>query len=129
VPLAAGENACGAVEFQKMVEADAVSFLQPSVTKVGGVSEFLKIIALAEAQGATVMPHCPYFGPGLLASLHLLSLLPDEALAEFFYYQTLEASLYGDAIRPVNGVMRVPTGPGLGLDPDPDVIRDYAAKD
>jgi len=127
IPLAAGENACTAFEFQKMIAADAVTYLQPSVTKVGGVTEFAKIVALAEAQGKTVMPHAPYFGPGLLASLHLLSLLPDESLAEVFYYKTLEASLYGDAIVARDGMMTVPEGPGLGLDPDPDVIRDYAA--
>jgi len=125
IPLAAGENACTAFEFQKMIAADAVTYLQPSVTKVGGITEFTKIVALAEAQGKTVMPHAPYFGPGLLASLHLLAQLPDESLAEVFYYKTLEASLYGDAILARDGMMRVPDGPGLGLDPDPDVIRDY----
>jgi D-galactarolactone cycloisomerase len=129
IPLAAGENACTAFEFQKMIAAEAVTYYQPSVTKVGGISEFTKILALAEAQGATVMPHAPYFGPGLLASLHLLSTMPDESWAEFFYYKTLEASLYGDAARHVNGEMLVPQGPGLGMDPDPDVIREYEAKD
>jgi L-alanine-DL-glutamate epimerase-like enolase superfamily enzyme len=129
IPLAAGENACTAFEFQRMIEADAVSYLQPSVTKVGGITEFLKIINLAEAQGFTVMPHAPYFAAGFLASLHLLATLPDESLAEFFFYETLEASLYGDAIRPHDGIMVVPTGPGLGHDPDPAVIKEYGAKD
>ncbi len=129
VPLAAGENACTAFEFQKMIEARAVSYLQPSVTKVGGISEMLKIITLAETQGATLMPHSPYFGPGLLASLHLLATLPDECLAEFFYYKALPASLYGDAVRARGGEMVVPDGPGLGHDPDLDVIREHAVAD
>ncbi|MBC8239618.1 MAG: mandelate racemase/muconate lactonizing enzyme family protein [Alphaproteobacteria bacterium] len=129
IPLAAGENACTAFEFQKMIEAEAVTYIQPSVTKVGGITEFRKIIALAEVQGVTVMPHAPYFAPGLLATLHLLSTMPDECLAETFYYKTLEASLYGDAIVAKDGNITVPTGPGLGLEPDMDVIRDYAAKD
>ena len=129
IPLAAGENACTAFEFQKMIEAEAVTYIQPSVTKVGGITEFRKIIAMAEVQGVTVMPHAPYFAPGLLATLHLLSTMPDECLAETFYYKTLEASLYGDAIVAKDGNITVPTGPGLGLEPDPDVIRDYTAKD
>ena len=128
IPLAAGENACTAFEFQKMIEADAVTYLQPSVTKVGGITEFRKVLTLAEHQGKTVMPHAPYFGPGLLASLHLLSTMPDECLAEVFYYKTLEASLYGDAILAKDGQMTVPDGPGLGLDPDPDVIKEYEEK-
>lgn len=129
IPLAAGENACTSFEFQKMIEADAVNYLQPSVTKVGGITEFLKIIALAEAQGLTIMPHAPYFGPGLLASLHLLSLLPDESLAEYFYYKTIEATFYGSATQHSNGIMTVPEGPGLGIEPDLDVIREFSVND
>ena len=126
VPLAAGENACTAFQFRDMIASGGIDFLQPSVTKVGGISEMLKIVTLAETQGATLMPHSPYFGPGLLASLHVLATLPDECLAEFFYYKSLPASLYGDAVRAVDGHMIVPDGPGLGLEPDPDVIREHA---
>ena len=48
-----------------------VDYAQPSVTKVGGVTEFLKVATLADAAGVTLMPHSPYFGPGFLATLHL----------------------------------------------------------
>ena len=51
IPIASGENACTAFEFQKMFNAGAVSFAQPSVTKVGGVTELLKIQTLAEIHG------------------------------------------------------------------------------
>ena len=129
IPLAAGENACTAFEFQQMMKAEAVTYYQPSVTKVGGITEFNKIIAMANLQGATVMPHAPYFGPGLLATLQILATMPDECLAETFYYKTLEASLYGEAIVAKDGNITVPTGPGLGLDPDPEVIKDYSDKD
>jgi L-alanine-DL-glutamate epimerase-like enolase superfamily enzyme len=126
VALAAGENACTAFQFRDIIASGGVDYLQPSVTKVGGVSEMLKIITLAQTHGATLMPHSPYFGPGLLATLHLLATLPDECLAEFFYYSALPASLYGDAVRAVDGHMTVPDGPGLGVEPDLDVIREHA---
>ena len=129
IPLAAGENACTAFEFQNMMEAGAVTYVQPSVTKVGGITEFRKIITLAELHGTTVMPHAPYFAPGLLATLHLLSTMPDECLAESFFYKTIDATLYGDAISAKDGSIKVPTGPGLGLEPDLDVIKDFGAKD
>ena len=129
IPLAAGENACTAFEFQQMMNAEAVTYYQPSVTKVGGITEFQKIIAMGNLQGNTIMPHAPYFGPGLLATLQILSTMPDECLAESFYYKTLEASLYGDAIKAQDGNIAVPTGVGLGLDPDPNVIKDYCDKD
>ena len=124
VPLAAGENACTVWEFQKMFEAGAVTFGQPSVTKVGGITEFRKIAVLAEIQNVTLMPHSPYFGPGFLATLQLSSALPAESLLERFYVKP-EASLYGDFIDPVDGFFRMPDGPGLGLDPDPEVVKAY----
>ena len=129
IPLAAGENACTAFEFQQMMDAEAVTYYQPSVTKVGGITEFKKIVAMANLKGNTVMPHAPYFGPGLLATLQILSTMPDECLAETFYYKTLEASLYGETIKAQDGNITVPTGPGLGLDPNPDVIKDYCDKE
>ncbi len=124
VALAAGENACTVWEFHKMFDAGAVTFGQPSVTKVGGITEFRKIAVLAEIRNVTLMPHSPYFGPGLLATLHLASALPAESLVERFYVD-LEASLYGDFVDPKDGIFHLPDGPGLGIEPDPEVIKDY----
>ena len=123
VAVAAGENACTAFQFRELIEAGAVSYAQPSVTKVGGITEFRKVAALAESGAAALMPHSPYFGPGFLASLHLAAALPEPGLVEWFYL-TREACLYGSSIAPDGGRFRVPDGPGLGLEPDPSVIRD-----
>ena len=134
VDLACGENACTAFEFRSMLDANAVRYPQPSVTKVGGVTEFQKVAALAEARGVTVMPHSPYFGPGWLATLQLLAAMPlagrpGGSWTERFYTR-LEATLYPGCVSPVEGGrFRVPTGPGLGAEPDPDVIRDYRVPD
>jgi L-alanine-DL-glutamate epimerase-like enolase superfamily enzyme len=128
IPLAAGENACTAFQFAAMIEAGAVTYAQPSVTKVGGVTEFRKVGALAEAAGIQVMPHAPYFGPGFLATLHLMAATPRPGLVERLYVSP-EASLYGDMIEAQAGVYAVPDGPGVGPDPDADVIKDYRASD
>ena len=124
IPIAAGENLCLAAQFEAMFEAGAVEIAQPSVTKLGGVSEFLKVRALAEAHNVRLAPHSPYFGPGALATLHLLASGGDDALFEYFYLQSA-AMLYGDMLKPVNGVISVPQGPGLGADPDPDVLAKF----
>jgi len=126
IPIAAGENACTAFEFQAMFAAGAVTYAQPSVGKMGGITEFLKVAALAETNGVAVRPHSTYFGPGFLATLHLLAALPTAGLIERLYV-TPEASAYGGLIDPLAGSFRVPEGPGLGPDPDPDFVRSYAA--
>jgi L-alanine-DL-glutamate epimerase-like enolase superfamily enzyme len=121
IPIAAGENACTAWQFRAMFDAGAVDYAQPSVTKVGGVSEFLKIATLAETENVALAPHSPYFGPGFLATLQLLAALPAIESIERFYVD-LDEDLYAGALAPANGAIAVPAGPGLGLDPDPDFI-------
>jgi D-galactarolactone cycloisomerase len=127
VAMAAGENNCTAFQFRDMFAANAVDYAQPSVTKVGGVTEFMKVAALADAAGVTLMPHSPYFGPGFLATLQLAAARGQRGGMIERYHMDLEASLYGKLIDPVDGAFNVPDGPGLGRDPDPDVIKTYSA--
>ncbi len=127
VAMAAGENNCTSFQFREMFAAGAVDYAQPSVTKVGGVTEFQKVAVLADAAGVTLMPHSPYFGPGFLATLQLMAARGEPGGMIERYHMDLEASLYGELVTPVKGRFVVPTGPGLGCDPDPEVLKTYAA--
>jgi L-alanine-DL-glutamate epimerase-like enolase superfamily enzyme len=124
--IAAGENAA-ASDFPLMFELGALDVVQPSVTKVGGVSAMRRIIALAQRSGVRVVPHCPYLGPGFLASLHLSVRLADAPVERIAV--DLEASPFGDWIDARDGAMRVPHGPGLGCDPDGALIARYRTHD
>ncbi len=126
IPIAAGENCCFATQFAALFDAGAVQYAQPSVTKVGGVTEFRKVAALAAARGVMLAPHSPYFGPGALATLHLLAALTETARFEYFYLWP-DAWLYREQLAPLRGELPVPSGPGLGADPDPDVLRRFRA--
>lgn len=124
VPIAAGENAAGLHDFRSLFAAGAIDIAQPSVTKIGGITEAWKIAALAEAFGVRLVPHCAYFGPGYLASLHLAAALPQAPVFERLYLD-LEASLFAPYTDATDGRVRVPQAPGLGCDPDPDVLARY----
>jgi D-galactarolactone cycloisomerase len=121
IPTAAGENYGTAWEFRRAFEAGALSYAQPSVTKLGGVSELRRVIALGETFGVPVVPHSAYFGPGLLASIHCIAAMSAETLVERFYCDFDDNPL-GDAIHPRQGRIAVPQGPGLGVDPDPRLL-------
>ena len=125
IPIAAGENSSTLMDFERLLSAEAVDFVQPSVAKMGGITELLKVFPIAAVRNTTVMPHCFYDGPGLLAAIHTTAALgtPD-SMIEWRYFD-LEAQLYGGALRQVNGRVSVPQRPGLGFDPDSNVIRDY----
>jgi L-alanine-DL-glutamate epimerase-like enolase superfamily enzyme len=122
--IAAGENACTAYQFREMMQAGAVSHAQPSVIKVGGVTEFLKVAALGDELGVKVIPHSPYFGPGFLATLQLMS-VRDEGYIEVFYMKRAACLWRGRIDADANGGVAVPQGPGLGYEPDPDVMQQY----
>ncbi|HSF05177.1 MAG TPA: mandelate racemase/muconate lactonizing enzyme family protein [Methylomirabilota bacterium] len=122
LPTAAGENYGTVWEFRRAFEAGAITYAQPSVTKIGGVTEMRRVITVAEAFGVKVVPHSAYFGPGLLASIHCIAAMPTESLVERFYCDFAENPL-GEAIHPRDGRIAIPQGPGLGVDPDPRLLE------
>ena len=124
MPLAAGENACTAYQFKAMLDAEAVTYIQPSVTKVGGISEWRKVAVLAETYNVKVAPHSPYFGPGLLATAHLVAATPSAQMVEY-YYASLEASVFKEPPKVEKGYFLLPEGPGLGLEIDPIALKQY----
>jgi L-alanine-DL-glutamate epimerase-like enolase superfamily enzyme len=122
--IAAGENAASLQDFCAMFRQGAIDIAQPSVTKVGGITEMRKIIAAAEAHAVALIPHCAYFGPGNLASIHIVASLATDTLIENIY-ANLEANPFGEAMLASNGRVRVPSGPGLGVEPDMAMVAQY----
>ncbi len=127
VPIAAGENMAGPADFLHAFQAGALDIAQPSVTKIGGVSEMRRVIALGETHGVRVVPHCAYFGPGFLASLHIAAAMPDRPPLERLFID-LEASPFAPYTEATSGMLQVPQGPGLGCDPDPALVARYEVK-
>jgi len=123
--IAAGENACTVHQFRQMMTAGAVSYAQPSVTKVGGITEYLKVAALADERGVKLAPHSPYFGPGFLATLQLMSLRDDGTFVEVFYMKRAACLWGGRVDTDTSGTVAVPEGPGLGYEPDREIIERY----
>jgi L-alanine-DL-glutamate epimerase-like enolase superfamily enzyme len=125
IPLAAGENCISAMDFRHLWEAGAAKFLQPSVTKIGGITEALKVAALADITNAEYAPHSYYHGPGFIASLHLAAAWPGNIVVEHGY-DDLERHPYGDKALVCGGEISVPMHPGLGFDPEEDFLMEYS---
>jgi len=124
IAIAAGENASTLADFHHMLAAGAVTYAQPSVTKIGGLTGLLEVLDHAKRGKVKVAPHSPYFGPGLIASLHVVASQGDPMMVERFYCD-LDASPMGDAIVARDGFMTVPQAPGLGVTMDEAVIEKY----
>jgi L-alanine-DL-glutamate epimerase-like enolase superfamily enzyme len=124
ISIAAGENACTSVEFDRLIPA--LDVVQPSVTKVGGITEFLDIAMNTARSGKRLAPHSPYFGPGYWATLQLAAALEGFEVFEFLYVRP-DAWCGLDAPMPDRGRLRIPDGPGIAFEPDPEVLSRYKA--
>jgi D-galactarolactone cycloisomerase len=130
LPIAGGEVLTRRQSFQPWLQAGAFDIVQPDVTKVGGISEERRIGWMAQENGIRFIPHGWNTAVGLAADLHLASAFPDTDLVEY-----LTGSVYVDEIvaggwhLDADGMLPIPTGPGLGIEIDPDAIKKYSGED
>jgi D-galactarolactone cycloisomerase len=105
-------------------KAPSVGVLQPDVCMLGGLTEARRALGMLAQVGKIAAPHTPFIGPAALASLHMLAVTETEG-----YFATIEADdskdMYGTGITRWQASIDVPTGPGLGHDPDPAFLRRY----
>jgi L-alanine-DL-glutamate epimerase-like enolase superfamily enzyme len=120
--IAAGENAAGVQGFVEHFERGAIDIAQPSVSKVGGITAMLKVFALAKQYSVRVVPHCFYYGAGLMATAQLVALLDESVSLEVPFIQWQE-ELYPQL--DFTPRMVLPDAPGLGFEPSPAVIQKY----
>ena len=126
VPLAMGENATGVLDFQKMISAGATDFVQPSVVKIGGLTNLWQVATEAEKAGVTCVPHAFFFGPGYLATLHAIAAKERAAPLERLFGD-VGFTAYAKTVPVVDGAIDVPEGPGLGADPEEELIERFRA--
>lgn len=137
IALAGGEVLNGRGDAREIIARRAIDIIQPDVTLCGGFAECLFIAELAALWGITCNPHC-YGGPiATIATLHLLSLLPEPNLSYTPEVAMLELDvspsplmdrLLRQPLRVVAGQMAVPSGPGLGIEIDEDVLREFEVR-
>jgi L-alanine-DL-glutamate epimerase-like enolase superfamily enzyme len=109
-PLAAGEYVYGSVPFRHMLEARAVDVVMIDVLRAGGITGWLKIAGMAQAFNLPVVSH-------LLPEVHvhLIAAIPNGLTVE---YMPWSCPLFREVPVQVDGVITVPTKPGLGLEFD-----------
>jgi L-alanine-DL-glutamate epimerase-like enolase superfamily enzyme len=126
IPIACGENEGTVYGFQHLFLREAADIVQPSVTKIGGITEWRRVAELAVRHSAQIAAHSFYFGPGFAATLHLMAALPGCTYVEVAGC-SLEAPLLQESFDFSDGKISVPEGPGLGVSLNPDVIAKYPA--
>jgi L-alanine-DL-glutamate epimerase-like enolase superfamily enzyme len=119
-----GENATSLSDFRTMVAMGAADFVQPSIVKMGGVTAMMTVAREAEAAGAVCVPNAFYVGPGFLAAVHCMAVKEKASPLERLFAD-LGAVPFAKTVPVVNGGIDVPVGPGLGADPEPELIERF----
>jgi L-alanine-DL-glutamate epimerase-like enolase superfamily enzyme len=120
IPIAAGENEFTRWGARDLLAANAVDVLQCDTVLAGGISEGRKIANLASAHHIQVSPH----GDPHMA-VHLLASLPNALIMETYPAVESQYNLALPLFPVKDGYIEVPKKPGLGIDPDPEIVRKY----
>lgn len=122
VPIAAGERVFDLPAFRDLAAGGAI--LRPDATVVGGLSTWMRVHALGVTWGARVIPH--YFPE---VHIHVAAALAGVEAVEFVTTAGGVSNFHRivrDPVHPSGGVVRAPSGPGLGLEMDWDAVERFA---
>ena len=137
VPIAGGENEHTAYGFAELIGRGGVDVAQPDLGSCGGFTAARDIAALAQAHGVMVNPHVWGSAVAQAASLQLIAALPAahhslhpiEPILEYDRSaHPFRAELVTEPWAVVDGRVRVPDGPGLGIEVRMDTVRRYSSR-
>jgi len=127
-PLAAGENHYTRFEFDDLIAAGAVTILQPDLSKTGGITEGLRIAAMASAHKLPIHPHTSMTGINMAASIHFLAAIDNGG---YFEADISKANLFRDELTSApyelgrDGCVRPQERPGIGVEVDEAFLRKH----
>jgi L-alanine-DL-glutamate epimerase-like enolase superfamily enzyme len=127
IPIANGEQDHSFVNFRWLIAHDGLEIVQPDSYYFGGLIRSVKVGRMAAAFGKSIVPHMSGGGLGFLYNSHLVSVLPNAgAHHEFKGLDTqVPFECKTSPLKVLGGKIKVPTGPGLGVDIDPDFIKKH----
>ncbi len=126
VPIATGEKETTRFGFLDLMERGRVGIIQPDIARAGGFTECRKIALLADLKGVELIPHCWSNDILVASTLHFLAARPQETYLEFCLldsYNPIRQDMVCEPLRAVDGEVKVPTGPGLGVELNQEVVR------
>jgi len=129
IPIAAGEWLATRFEFLELMDRGRVRVAQPDVGRVGGLTEASRVCRLAADRGLTIVPHAWKTGVSIAAAAHLAAVTQHCAFIEFLPAELCESALRRELVRRgpemVDGVIRLPDAPGLGIELDRDALARF----
>ena len=127
VPIAGGEQEPSMHQFRWLIANDALDIVQPDMFYFGGMIRSMKVARMAEAFDKPCVPHISGSGLGYLYMMHFVSAVPNAGPYHEFkgFNKEIPAECKTSSLESEEGVVTVPSGPGMGLEIDPDYIAKH----
>jgi L-alanine-DL-glutamate epimerase-like enolase superfamily enzyme len=127
IPIAGGEQEPSLHMFRWMIANDAVQIVQPDMFYFGGMIRSMKVAGMADAFGKQCTPHISGSGLGYLYMMHFVSAIPNAGPYHEFkgFNDEMPFKCTTSSLSSNNGVVTVPSGPGLGIDIEPEYISKH----
>lgn len=127
IPIAGGEQEPSLHNFRWLIANDALQIVQPDIFYFGGMIRSMKVARMAEAFGKACTPHISGNGIGYLYMMHFVSSVPNAGPFHEFkgFNKELPYECKTSKLESDGGVVTVPSGPGLGIEIDPDYISKH----
>lgn len=127
IPVAGGEQEASMHAFRWLIANDALDIVQPDVFYFGGLIRAMRVARMAHAFGKLCTPHISG-GLGYLYMIHFVSAIPNAGPFHEFkgLSQSIPFTCATSDLGTMGGVVKVPTGPGSGIELDPDFVRRHA---
>jgi L-alanine-DL-glutamate epimerase-like enolase superfamily enzyme len=125
LPIAGGEQESSLRRFRWMIDRKAVDVVQPDLFYFGGFVRSIRVARMAEAAGMACTPHMSDGGLGYLYVAHFASCVPNAGPFQEYKGRddSLPVSSETSPLTSVGGMLKVPTGPGLGVTIDPAFVQ------
>jgi L-alanine-DL-glutamate epimerase-like enolase superfamily enzyme len=127
IPIAGGEQEPSMRNFRWLIGNQAIQIVQPDIFYFGGMIRSMKVARMAEAAGYVCTPHISGSGLGFLYMVHFVSALLNAGPYHEFkgLNKELPFNCSTSSLTSEDGVIKVPTGPGLGIEIDPAYIAKH----
>jgi L-alanine-DL-glutamate epimerase-like enolase superfamily enzyme len=127
IPIAGGEQEYSLHGFRWLIAHDGLQIVQPDTYYFGGMIRSMKVALMAKAFGKACTPHMSGGGLGYLYMMHFVSALPNALPYHEFkgFKSDVVFECKTSSLSSLNGVVKVPTGPGLGVELDPAFVRKH----
>ena len=122
IPIATGENEYTRYGFRDLIESRSAAIIQPDALIMGGITEFMKVAAMAQSHDLPIAPH-----GNQDVHIHLVTAIPNGLILEYYAgaVDPMWDRMFNEPLQVEDGYVRPPDRPGMGIDVNEEALAEH----